>query len=115
VILQSYQVTTVHVGDTGTLRSYVVTEQDMVTLRSLTEMAAYVRFWSGSNAPHVVRQATVDPVNSKIKYRLRGDEYSTTGASFEQWVAFNPSADNGAIGRGCFRVSGPVIEREVLA
>jgi len=115
VILQAYQVRTVHVGDVGTLISYVVTEEDMVTLRSLAEMAAYVRFWSGSNAPHVVRQATVDPVNSKIKYRLRGDEYPTVGACFEQWVAFNPSADNGAIGRGFFRVSGPVIEREVLS
>lgn len=118
--LKPYQVQVSHVGDIGPVLEFVVTEVDEVTLRNIAGFAAYVRFWNGSNTPHKVRQAEVDSVNSIIRYQLRGDEFTAEGSCFYEWVAFNPNADNGAIGRGFYRTSGAgtdgkPIERRVLA
>jgi hypothetical protein len=103
------------VGDTKPSLSFAVLQDDRKTVRNLTDHAAYVRWWYADTDPHVVRYATIpDPATGVIEYTLRGDEYSTKGKVFFQWVVFPVQSYAGAPGRGFHRTSGPIMARRVV-
>jgi len=67
----------VHVGDVGRLISYLWKNDGGETVRNLNGYAARIFFCIADQTPHVIRDAAVDTVNGKTKYRLRGDEFPT--------------------------------------
>lgn len=97
----------VRVGDSGKVRSFLVTEADSSTVRNITGYAAWVSFWYQGAVPHVVRAAPVDGSNGKIKYRFQGDEFPTAGTVYCHWTIAAPDYDATALGRGYFQLSGP--------
>lgn len=77
-LVQANAIQEVYVGDKKALE-FSFLKEDGLTPRDLTGHAAEVSFWHEDLAPHIVRAATVDPVNGLVKYDLRGDEFDSVG------------------------------------
>lgn len=107
-------VRTVEKGKSGALIEFAVSEDDLVTVRTLTGYAAWVTFWYAGSAPHVSgRAAKIDGVNGLALYLTQGDEFPTAGTCFMQLTIMAPESGIGT-GRGYFEASLPAVRRDVI-
>ena len=105
----------VHIGEKGRRLSFLFLKPNRINPWSLTGYGAGISFWYADQVPHVMRAALVDAANGLAIYQLQGDEYTTEGMVFAQFMVTIPDwYGNGAAGRSFVRTSSPIIKLRVM-
>lgn len=68
---------TARVGESGRLRTILITKENRKEARNLTGWSARVLFWYLDQAPHAVHMATIDPLNGLVKHVDKAGQFTT--------------------------------------